>query len=233
MKLGVLKYPGGHGDAELIQVLQHHFREEVREVWYKEPAYPNIDALFIGGGFPCFKSKTVQQCLEDSPALHYLKDFISGGRYVIGFGNGFRFLCEAGYLPGELKMNENGMYICKQVYIKPENNATAMTRGLNGDGVFRTPIASASGNYIADESILAQMRLEGQILFRYCDYEGRITEAVNYTGSKDNIAGVCNLEKNVFGMIPQPERAVSEFGMEADGRLIMGSLLEHMLVRSN
>ena len=232
MKLGVLKYPGGHGDAELIQVLQYHFRKEVREIWYKEQTYLDIDALFIGGGFPCFKNKPVQQCFESSPALQYLEEFISGGRNVIGFGNGFQFLCEAGHLPGKLKMNENGRYICKQVYIKPENNTTSMTRGLIGEEVFRTPIATAFGNYVADESVLAQMRLEGQILFRYCDYEGRITEAVNYTGSKDNIAGVCNLEKNVFGMIPQPERAVSEFSMEAEGRMILESLLEHMLSRS-
>jgi len=233
MKLGVLKYPGGHGEAELMQVLQNHFRKEVREVWYKEPAYPDIDALFIGGGFPCFMSKSVQQCLESSPALQYLEAFISAGRNVIGFVNGFRFLCEAGYLPGAFRKNENGRYICKQVFIKPENNSTAMTRGLIGDEVFRTPIATAFGNYVVDESTLAQMRLEGQILFRYCDYEGRITESVNYTGSKDNIAGVCNLEKNIFGMIPQPERAISELGVEADGRMILESLLEHMLVRSD
>jgi phosphoribosylformylglycinamidine synthase len=228
MKLGVLKYPGGHGDAELIEVLQHHFSKDVREVWYKEASYTDIDLLFIGGGFPCGQNKSMQKCLEASPALQFMEEFISGGRYVVGFGNGFQLLCEAGLLPGQLKLNESGRFICKQVYIKPENNATVMTKGLKGERVFRNPIATGFGRYVVDEAVLAKMRLDGQLLFRYCDYEGRITESVNYTGSKDNIAGVCDREKRVFGMIPQPERAVAEFRREADGSMILSSLLEHI-----
>lgn len=229
MKLGVLKYPGGHGDAELIQVLQHHFRKDVREVWYKESSYNDVGALFIGGGFPCPQYNMVQQCLDASPALRFMEEFVSEGGYVAGFGNGFHLLCELGLLPGQLKPNESGRFICKQVYIKPDNNASAMTEGLNGEEIFRNPIATAFGRYVVDEAVLAKMRLDGQLLFRYCDYDGRITESVNYTGSKDNIAGVCNREKRVFGMIPQPERAVSEFRKEADGRMILDSLLEHMV----
>jgi phosphoribosylformylglycinamidine synthase subunit PurQ / glutaminase len=228
MKLGVLKYPGGHGDAELVQVLRHHFQQDVREIWYMEESYEDIGALFIGGGFPCRQNKSFQQCLDGSPALKFLEAYVAGGGFLIGFGNGFHLLCEAGLLPGQLRMNETGRFICRQVFIKPENHSSILTRGLNNERVFRNPIATAFGRYVADDQILARMRLDGQILFRYCDYEGRITESVNYTGSKDNIAGVCNREKRVFGMIPQPERAVSEFRKEADGRMILGSLLEHL-----
>ncbi len=228
MKLGVLKFPGGHGDAELMHVLQNFFEQDVREIWYREDSYDDIGALFIGGGFPCRQNKTLQQCLDVSPALRYLNAYVAKGGFVIGFGNGFQLLCEAGLLPGKLHSNMNGRYICRQVFIKPENQGSAMTKGLQNDIVFRNPIATGFGRYMVDESILAQMRLDGQILFRYCDYDGRITESVNYTGSKDNIAGVCNRNKNVFGMIPQPERAVSEFRREADGSKIMGSLLEQI-----
>jgi phosphoribosylformylglycinamidine synthase len=228
MKLGVLKYPGGHGDMELIHILKNHFGRSVREVWYKEESYPDIGAIFIGGGFPCRQTGLVQNCLDESPALRHLSTFASHGGYVVGFGNGFQLLCEAGLLPGALELNIGGRYICRQVYIKPENNSNIMTRGLKKEDFYRNPISTGFGRYVAGEDVLAGMRLDGQILFRYCDYEGRITESVNYTGSQDNIAGVCNAKKSVFGMIPQPERAVSEFRREADGRMILGSLLEQM-----
>jgi phosphoribosylformylglycinamidine synthase subunit PurQ / glutaminase len=228
MEIGVLKYPGGHGDVDLVHILQVHFDMAVREVWYKETAYADLDALFIGGGFPCRQGGEFQQCLDGSPALRYLEQFVTDGRYVIGFGNGFGLLCEAGLLPGALRVNAAGRYICRQVFITPDNNTNMITGGLGKEKIFRSPIATNYGRYEADEPALVSMRREGQIVFRYCDYEGRITEAVNDTGSTDNIAGVCNRSKTVFGMIPQPERAVTEFRREADGRKIIGSILNHL-----
>jgi len=228
MKFGVLKYPGGHGDAELVHILRQHFNKEAREVWYLEESYADLGALFIGGGFPCNHFEPGHQCLDGSPALRYLETFVSRGGYVIGFGNGFRLLCETGLLQGELKLNSAGRFICKHVYIKAENQLNAITADLDPDEVFRMPIATAYGNYEADEKVLVGMRQEGQILFRYCDYEGRITESVNETGSKDNIAGISNAEHTVFGMIPQPERAVSEFRRDADGKRILNTLLQRI-----
>jgi phosphoribosylformylglycinamidine synthase len=118
--------------------------------------------------------------------------------------------------------------MCKHVYIKVENQLNAITSGLDPDEVFRIPIATSYGNYVAEDETLVSMRQEGQILFRYCDYEGRITESVNETGSKDNIAGISNTTHTVFGMIPQPERAVSEFRRDADGKGIMNALLKRI-----
>lgn len=228
MKIGVLKYPGGHGDEELVHILRQHFNIEAREVWYLEKTYADLGALYIGGGFPCNRHTSGHLCLDESPALRYLETFVSGGGYVIGFGNGFRLLCESGLLPGELRPNSTGRFMCKHVYIKVENQLNAITSGLDPDEVFRIPIATSYGNYMAEDETLVRMRQEGQILFRYCDYEGRITESVNETGSKDNIAGISNTAHTVFGLIPQPERAVSEFRRDADGKGIMNALLQRI-----
>lgn len=226
MKFGVLKYPGGHGDAELVHILRHHFNKDAREVWHLEQNYTDIGALFIGGGFPCNHFNAGKKCMDNSPALQFLKPFVSQGGYVFGFGNGFRLLCEAGLLPGELNPNITGRFICKQVYIKVETHLNPVTADLDPDEVFRNPIATAYGKYEVEETLLVGMRQKGQILFRYCDYEGRITESVNDTGAKDNIAGISNHAHTVFGMIPQPERAVSEFRRDADGKRILAAMLQ-------
>lgn len=230
MKIGILKYPGGHGDAELHHILLNYFKASVREVWYKEQGPFDVDLLFLGGGFPCKEKDGNRTCMNESPALQYLAEFASLGKYIVGFGNGFQLLCEAGLLPGELKKNISEKFICKQVYLKPENHSNAFTVEFRQDEIFRIPIATDYGRYVADEEELVNMRRDGQILFRFCDYEGRITEAVNYTGSLDNIAGVCNERKNVFGMIPQPERAVAEFRNDADGRRLLGSFLKKIAI---
>ncbi|MEX0987043.1 MAG: phosphoribosylformylglycinamidine synthase I [Bacteroidales bacterium] len=232
MRYGVLKFPGGHGDAELIHILRHHFKKDVREIWYREEKFTDIDALFIGGGFPCVHGKTFEECRDESPALLYMVEFASRGGFVTGFGNGFRLLCEAGLLPGELKRNAGETFICKQVFIKPENHSNPVTIGLQQGDILRNPIATEYGRFVAGEADLVKMREHGQIMFRYCDHEGRISEAINVTGSTDNIAGVCNRKKNVFGMVPRPERAVAIFGKEEDGRLILRSLLDHIVVGS-
>jgi len=228
MKIGVLKYPGGHGERELIHVMEHHFNMDVREVWYREEAFPDINILFIGGGFPCSRGIPDRRCLDEFPVLRWMPAFSESGGIIVGLGNGFHLLCEAGLLPGELLMNHSEKFICRQVYIKPENHTSAITAGLEPDGVFRIPIATEYGKYAAPEDVLVKMRQEGQILFRFCNYEGRITESVNCTGSTDNIAAVCNSQKNIFGLIPQPERAVSEFRDEADGKMILSSFLEQL-----
>ncbi len=226
MTIGVLKYPGGHGDAELIHVLKHYFGRDVRELWYREKGFEDLGTLFIGGGFPLLNISSFEGLLTESPALNYLKEFVARGKRIVAFGNGFQLLCEAGLLPGSIQKNTSGRFINKQVFIKPENHSNLLTSGLKNTEVLRIPIATEFGRYDADEEVLMKMRQEGQILFRYCDHEGRITEAINYTGSRDNIAGVCNASKNVFGMIPQPERAVKEFLNDADGMTILRSFLQ-------
>ena len=225
MKIGILKYPGGHGDEELKYILRTYFNLEPVVLCHKLLETIDFDLIIIPGGFPCLDGESGTNSFEDSFNLNFLRNFAEKGGFILGFGNGFKMLCEAGLLPGKLVGNEANKYICKQVYIKLEGQHTVLTSELDKDYAYRIPLASYYANYIADENQLIDMRQDGQILFRFCDFTGRITEAVNYSGSTDNIAGVCNNSKNVFGMIVQPERAVIEFHGDADG----GKLLEGIL----
>ncbi len=225
MRFGILIFPGGYGDLDLRDVLEHHFNKEVQTIWHKDAGPFDVDILLIPGGFPCRESRSGFERFRESPALNYLTDFAAQGKIIIGFGNGFQFLCEAGLLPGKLNKNKSGKYICKPVYIKPDNDKGSLTQYLNNEKPYRIPIASYNGNYEAADHELIQMRQEHQIIFRYCDYSGRITESINYTGSVDNIAGICNREKNVVGMIPQPERGFMGYSGSSDGKKILESLM--------
>ncbi len=155
-------------------------------------------------------------------------DFVDRGKILIGIGNGFRVLCETGLVPGTLRMNKNQRFICRNTFIKPDNDYTAVTNKLSNDIAYQIPIATGYGRYAAKEETLVKMRHQEQILFRYCDENARITEEINITGAVDNIAGICNEKKNVFGMIPQPERAVFSFGRNRDGQAIFDSLMEYI-----
>lgn len=225
MKFGILLFPGGHGDCDLKYVLEHHLRVEVETIWYKDDGPFDVDALFIPGGFPCRESSSGFECFKKTPALDYLTKFADLGRLIIGFGNGFQLLCEAGLLPGKLNRNRSMKFIGKSVFIKPDSDYGSIANHLDPTKAYRIPIATYNGRYDASELELVQMRQEQQIIFRYCDLNGRITESINYTGSMDNIAGVCNQAKNVFGLIPQPERGFVQYYGFSDGKEILESLM--------
>lgn len=228
MKVGVLKYPGGHGDAELLTRVGHLTGNSAREVWYKEETYQDLDLIIIGGGFPCVNEDEGNQCIDKSPALNYLYKFAASGKLVVAFGNGFRLLCEAGLLPGKILQNQKGRFISKQVFLKAENHSNLLTAGLSPERIFKVPVATDYGNFAAGDEELMRMRKEEQILFRYCDSEGRITEAVNFTGSTGNIAAISNRNKNVFGMIPLPDRSVDVPDENTGGLFILRKFFEQL-----
>jgi phosphoribosylformylglycinamidine synthase len=228
MTFGILIFPGAHGDKELKRVLEGVYGKKVRYIWNKETSLKGIDALFIPGGFPCKGSSSSSKCIEESPVIDSMIEYAEQGKILIGIGNGFRVLCETGLVPGTLRMNRSQRFVCCNTYIKSDNDNTVVTRKLKGDLAYRIPIATGYGRYAAKDETLVQMRHQEQILFRFCDEDGRISEGINVTGSVDNIAGVCNRRKNVIGMIPQPERAVFPFGGNRDGRAIFDSLLEYI-----
>ncbi len=227
MTFGILIFPGAHGDKELKRVLEGVYSEKVKYIWNKETDLNGLDALFIPGGFPC-KGSSSSKCIEESPVIEAMIDFADRGKIVIGIGNGFRVLCETGLVPGSIRMNKSQRFICRNTFIKPDNDQTAVSCKLSGEKAYRIPIATGYGRYAAKEDTLVKMRHSNQILFRYCDESARISEGINVTGAVDNIAGVCNVKKNVFGMIPQPERAVFPYGGNMDGKAIFDSLMEYL-----
>lgn len=228
MTFGILIFPGAHGDKELIRVIEEGFGQKVRVVWSRETSLDGIDLLFIPGGFPCKGSTRANACLNDSPVIHSMIEFARKGKILVGIGNGFRVLCETGLLPGEIRMNRTQRFICRHTFIKPDNDYTAITNKLSNNRAYQIPIATGYGRYTAKDDTLIRMRHQEQILFRYCDAGGRISEEINVTGSVDNIAGVCNEKKNVFGMTPQPERAVFALGGKNDGKDIFSSLIDYI-----
>src|SRR6056297_677197 len=180
MQTGILKYPGGHGDQELQHCLPLISNGIVKEVWYQALDTSDIDILFIGGGIPCLKNGKADL---DSSFVDQLLKFAASGKYIIGINNGFRLLCELNLLPGRVMQNIKDRFICRFVYMKPQTQQSVMTRGLNVDDVFLVPLATYSGRYDASEADLTDMRQKGQIVFRYSDKEGRITEKLNFPGS--------------------------------------------------
>jgi phosphoribosylformylglycinamidine synthase len=226
MTFGILIFPGAHGDKELTWVLEEMYGIKVQPVLNTETNLSGIDVLFIPGGFPCKGSSNSSRCIKDSPIIEPMLEYADRGKILVGIGNGFRVLCETGLVPGTLRMNKSQRYICRNTYIKPDNDYTALTNRLSNDKAYQIPISTGYGRYAAKDEVLVQMRHQEQILFRYCDQFSRISEEINITGSVDNIAGVCNQKKNVFGIIPQPERAVFPHGNKTDGQEIFKSLME-------
>jgi len=227
MIFGILIFPGAHGDKELKRVLEGVYGKKVKTIWNRETDLSGIDVLFIPGGFPCKGSSSSNKCIEESPVIDSMLEFADRGKILIGIGGGFRVLCETGLVPGSLRMNKSQRFVCRNTFIKPDNDDTAVTRKLSNDEAYLIPIATGYGRYAAKEETLAKMRHGEQILFRYCDESARISEGVNVCGAVDNIAGVCNEKKNIFGMIPQPERAVFPYGGNTDGKAIFDSLMEY------
>lgn len=228
MTIGILIFPGAHGDEDLFKVLSGQYKIKALPILHTDTDLRNLDVLIIPGGFPCKGSSNSSKCTKDSPVIDPMLEFAERGKILLGIGNGFRVLCETGLLPGGMRMNRSQRFVCRQTYVKPDNDNTRITMKLNGDLAYRIPIATGYGRYAAKEEVLIRMRLNEQILFRYCDEFARISEEVNPTGSVDNIASVCNERKNVIGMIPQPERAVFAYGGNLDGKLVFDSLLKSL-----
>jgi phosphoribosylformylglycinamidine synthase len=159
-----------------------------------------------------------------SPVMTSLQKFAAQGKFVLGVCNGFQILCEAGLLPGALIRNRDLHFICDYVRVRVESSDTPYTHELSRGSVLRMPIAHAEGNYVCDDVTLRELQRNDQIIFRYCDENGEVTEAANPNGARDNIAGICNRARNVLGLMPHPERACEDLLGSSDGRDIFRSL---------
>jgi phosphoribosylformylglycinamidine synthase subunit PurQ / glutaminase len=163
-----------------------------------------------------------------SPVMNAIARFARSGGLVLGICNGFQILCEAGLLPGALMRNQGLRFICRHVHIRVETTATPFTSAAPHGQVLRLPIAHAEGSYVCDPDTLVELRNNDQIVFRYCAPDGRLDPAANPNGSLDAVAGICNRERNVMGMMPHPERAVEASLGSTDGLIVLRSLVQSL-----
>lgn len=224
MKFGVIVFPGSNCDHDAYHVVSKHIGQPVDFIWHKETDLSGYDAILIPGGFSYGDYLRAGALASFSPVMNAVKKFAANGGFVFGICNGFQILCEAGLLPGALMRNENLHFVCKHVNIRTENTNTPYTSELAAGSVLSMPIAHAEGNYVCDEETMNQLEENGQIVFRYCDAEGELSSDANPNGALSNIAGICNLDRNVIGMMPHPERACEELLGSNDGRDIFRSL---------
>lgn len=230
-KFGVVVFPGSNCDHDMLYVLEHILKQKAVPLWHKETNLQNCDAIILPGGFSFGDYLRSGALSKFSPIMSEVTEFSKAGGYVFGVCNGFQVLCEAGLLPGALLANTSRKFSCKNVYLAAENNDSALTRSVPKGKVLNIPIAHGEGRFFADAATLESMNKKGQIIFRYCNEKGEITEEANPNGSLENIAGICNETKNVFGMMPHPERASDDILANADGLMIMNSLVNTVMAK--
>ncbi|MDP4265035.1 MAG: phosphoribosylformylglycinamidine synthase subunit PurQ [Bacteroidota bacterium] len=217
MKFGVVVFPGSNCDRDMQDALAGDLGQEVIMLWHKDRdlgLFNTEDCIILPGGFSFGDYLRCGAIARFSPMMQSVAEFANAGGKVLGVCNGFQILCESHLLPGALLRNANQQFVCKNVYIRdPEEK------------IFKIPIAHGEGRYYADEKTLNELEANGQVIFRYCDESGKITADANPNGSARNIAGISNKARNVFGMMPHPERACSSILGNTDGREIVKSLL--------
>lgn len=234
MKFGVVIFPGSNCDRDMIEALREEMQQEVVPLWHKDrdlSAFETEDCIVLPGGFSFGDYLRCGAIARFSPMMQSVIAFAGKGGSVLGVCNGFQILCESGLLPGVLLGNQHRQFVCKNTYLIAGSMDTDLTRDLGGK-VLKIPVAHGEGRYYADEATLDALEANGQVLFRYCNEAGEIDPAANPNGAVRNIAGIANREKNVFGMMPHPERAASEALGNTDGRLILAGLLQRRTVEA-
>lgn len=217
MKFGVVVFPGSNCDRDMYDALHYDLGQEVTMLWHKNKdlsQFNTEDCIILPGGFSYGDYLRCGAIARFSPLMQMVIEFANAGGKVLGVCNGFQILCESHLLPGALLRNTNQQFVCKNIFIKD-----------NSDDIYKIPVAHGEGRYYADEQTLIDLEANGQVIFRYCDENGKINEASNPNGAINNIAGICNTSRNVFGMMPHPERACSEVLGNTDGRQIIKNLL--------
>jgi len=231
MKAAVLRFPGSNCDQDAHLALRE-MGVPVDYVWHKDTSLGGADLIVVPGGFSYGDYLRCGAIARFSPIMPALKDAAKNGALVLGICNGFQILCEAHILPGALVRNRDLHFICEQVRIRVENYETPWTNAAWTGTILRVPIAHGEGSYTADDSTLKELNRNRQVLVRYVDARGAATPEANPNGSLENIAGICNAARNVFGLMPHPERACDPRLGSADGRIIFQSALSHLGVKA-
>ncbi len=225
MKIGVVVFPGSNCDQDLVDVFSKLPGQQVVKLWHKDHDLQGVDFVALPGGFSFGDYLRSGAIARFSPIMQQVITFANNGGYVMGICNGFQILTEAGLLPGALLHNNNRKFICKNTFIKAQTNNSLVTRKIDLNKALKIPIAHGEGRFYAAADDLKRLNDNDQVLFRYCDEAGNVNLEANPNGSLENIAGVCNLNRNVFGMMPHPERAANVILGNQDGLAIFESIL--------
>jgi phosphoribosylformylglycinamidine synthase I len=225
MNFAILQFPASNCDQDALHVLRNVLGHSARFVWHKDTALGAADAVIVPGGFSYGDYLRCGAIARFSPVMQAVQTFAANGGPVLGICNGFQVLCEAGLLPGALIRNRSLQFRCEHVFLKTITTNSPFANQIPEGKLLRVPIAHGEGCYFADDETLKLMKVGNQILWRYVDASGEVTDAANPNGSLENIAGVCNAFRNVAGLMPHPERASEGLLGSADGRLIFESLI--------
>jgi phosphoribosylformylglycinamidine synthase I len=229
MKFGVVVFPGSNCDHDAFYAIGNVLHKPVEFIWHQSQDLANCDALILPGGFAYGDYLRTGAIARFSPVMKSVEKFANSGGIVLGICNGFQILLEAGLLPGAMMRNSGLRYICRHVHIRVEQTYTPFTNAAQRGQILKIPIAHNDGNYTCDETTLADLEKNRQVVFRYTTAEGSDDAAGNPNGSMNNIAGICNRERNVVGLMPHPERAVESALGSADGLVIFKSVIEALV----
>ena len=207
MKFGVVTFPGSNCDEDVFYVLNSILNQKTVRLWHKSSDIENCDVLILPGGFSYGDYLRSGAIAKFSTIMKSVFNFAKSGGYVLGICNGFQILCECGLLPGALLHNDSQKFICKNTYISVTNNSSFFTKKYSSNEILKIPVAHGEGRYHANKKTLLSLKKNDQIIFQYCNSNGNIDASNNINGSIESIAGICNKNRNVFGMMPHPERA--------------------------
>ena len=229
MKFGVVVFPGSNCDHDAFHAIGHVLQRSVEFIWHQSENLQGCDAIILPGGFSYGDYLRTGAIARFSPVMKSVEKFANSGGLVLGICNGFQILLEAGLLPGAMMRNSGLRFICRHVYMRVENTDSPFTNAASKGQILKIPIAHSDGNYSCDEATLAELENNRQILFRYTSPDGKDDSAGNPNGSVANVAGICNRERNVAGLMPHPERAVESVLDSRDGLVVFRSMMEALV----
>ena len=229
MKFGVVVFPGSNCDHDAFYAIGNILKKPVEMIWHQSEDLAGCDAIILPGGFSYGDYLRTGAIARFSPVMKAVEKFAKSGGMVLGICNGFQILCEAGLLPGAMMRNSGLRFICRHVHIRVEETGTPFTCAANRGQILKIPIAHSDGNYNVDSATLAELEKNHQVLFHYTNPEGTDDAGGNPNGAVHNIAGICNRERNVAGLMPHPERAVETALDSEDGLVIFRSMVEALV----
>ena len=225
MKAAIIIFPGSNRERDMVMALESSLGQPPIKVWHGDIEFPEVDLIVLPGGFSYGDYLRSGAMAAHSPIISEVKKRAEKGVHILGVCNGFQILTETELLPGALIRNANLKFICKDIHLKIERDDTIFTQCYSVGNIICVPVAHHDGNYFADNETLKMLENDGRVGFRYCGPDGKIDEAHNLNGSRNNIAGIYNKRGTILGMMPHPENAIEEMLGGIGGRPIFDGIL--------